>query len=132
MYFFTHDPLYDPDRPNLGAAHTGEIPYTFDNLCAPRTFPGGSSVTLMCGNPAEEAFADQVSQYWVNFAATGNPNGPGLPHWPAFTELDRRQVMRLDGDGSGVGPWLTPEQDALYTAQFNERVAAPLGIPAAE
>jgi para-nitrobenzyl esterase len=129
QYFFTHDPLYDPDRANLGAAHTGEIPYAFGNLCAPRTFPGGSSVTLMCGNPAEEAFANQVSQYWVNFAATGNPNGPGLPHWPSITELTRRQVMRLDGDGSGVGNWLTAQQDALYTAQFNERVATPLGLP---
>ncbi|MXO72000.1 carboxylesterase/lipase family protein [Alteraurantiacibacter buctensis] len=129
QYFFTHDPLYDPDKPNLGAAHTGEIPYAFGNLCAPRTFPGGSSVTLMCGNPAEEAFASQVSQYWVNFAATGNPNGPGLPHWPSITELSRREVMRLDGDGSGVGPWLTEAQDALYTAQFNQRVATPLGLP---
>lgn len=129
QYFFTHDPLYDPDKPNLGAAHTGEIPYTFGNLCAPRTFPGGSSVTLMCGNPAEEAFANQVSQYWVNFAATGNPNGPGLPHWPSISELSRRQVMRLDGDGSGVGPWLNEAQDALYTAQFNQRVATPLGLP---
>lgn len=129
QYFFTHDPLYDPDRANLGAAHTGEIPYAFGNLCAPRTFPGGSSVTLMCGNAAEEAFANQVSQYWVNFAATGNPNGPGLPHWPSITELTRRQVMRLDGDGSGIGNWLTAEQDALYTAQFNERVATPLGLP---
>lgn len=128
QYFFTHDPLYDPERANLGAAHTGEIPYVFDNLCAPRTFPGGSSVALMCGNAAEEAFADQVSQYWVNFAATGNPNGPGLPHWPAAGEVTRSQVMRLDADGSGVGSWLTSEQDALYTAQFHDRVAVPLGI----
>lgn len=128
LYFFTHDPPYDEGRPNLGAAHTGEIPYVFDNLCAPRTFPGGSSVEQMCGNPREEAFADQVSQYWVNFAATGDPNGHGLPHWPAVNELPRRQVMRLDADGSGVGPWLTEAQDALYTAQYTERVAIPLGL----
>ncbi|MFC3101753.1 carboxylesterase/lipase family protein [Altererythrobacter lauratis] len=130
LYYFTHDPLYDPDRADLGAAHTGEIPYVFNNLCAPRTFPGGSSVELMCGNPREEGFADQVSQYWVNFAATGNPNGAGLPHWPTISETPRGAVMRLDADGSAVGPWLTPEQDALYQALFQDRVAGPLGIAA--
>ena len=128
FYFFTHDPLYDDGKPDLGAAHTGEIPYVFDNLCAPRTFPGGSSVEQMCGNPREEAFADQISQYWVNFAATGNPNGPGLPAWPAYAELGPNEAMVLDADRSGRGPWLDTGKARLYQAIFSERVAAPLGI----
>jgi len=128
LYYFTHDPLYDEGRTNLGAAHTGEIPYVFGNLCAPRTFPGGSSVEQMCGNPREEAFADQVSQYWVNFAATGNPNGNGLPVWPSITELGPNEAMVLDADGSGRGPWLSAEKIRLFEAQYRERVAGPLGI----
>ncbi len=128
LYFFTHDPLYDEGRPDLGAAHTGEIPYVFDNLCAPRTFPGGSSVELMCGNAREEAFADQVSQYWVNFARTGNPNGEELPTWPAISELAETEAMILDADRSGKGPWLTEAQNALYEAMYRDRVVGPLGI----
>ncbi len=127
-YWFRHDPPYDEGRANLGAAHTGEIPYVFDNLCAPRTFPGGSSVAQMCGDAREEAFADQVSQYWVNFAATGNPNGAGLPAWPEVGELGPNEAMVLDADGSGVGEWLGADKIALYDAIFRARVAQPLGI----
>ncbi len=131
-YWFKHDPLYDPDRADLGAAHTGEIPYVFGNLCAPRTYPGGSSVDLMCGNPDEEAFADMVSQYWVNFAATGNPNGEGLPEWPSVDQLGPNEAMLLDGADTGVGPWLGEAKIALYDAMFESRVAEPLGIASDE
>ena len=129
-YWFKHDPLYDADRPNLGAAHTGEIPYVFGNLCAPRTYPGGSSIELMCGNPTEEAFADMVSQYWVNFAATGNPNGNGLPYWPSVDELGDDETMILDGTDTGRGPWIGPAKRTLYRTMWEERVAKPLGIMA--
>ena len=38
--------------------------------------------------------ADQMSNYWVNFAKTGNPNGSKLTQWPTFTK-PKGQVMIL-------------------------------------
>ena len=45
--------------------------------------------------PEDHAMSDLMSSYWVNFAKTGDPNGPGLPPWPAFTGKNQ-QVMVFD------------------------------------
>jgi para-nitrobenzyl esterase len=37
---------------------------------------------------ADMAAAKLVADYWVNFARTGDPNGPGLPAWPRFAATD--------------------------------------------
>jgi para-nitrobenzyl esterase len=34
--------------------------------------------------------------YFANFIKTGNPNGAGLPIWPAYNSNDGFQIMRLD------------------------------------
>jgi para-nitrobenzyl esterase len=47
--------------------------------------------------PSKEdlALSEMISSYYVNFATTGDPNGKGLPQWPAFTEKNE-QVMVFD------------------------------------
>jgi len=72
VYYFDHRMPGSPD----GSSHATEIVYVFGNLSG---WGGGS-------RPEDHALSDLMSAYWVNFAATGNPNGAGLPVWPAFTE----------------------------------------------
>jgi len=36
----------------------------------------------------DEATARSAIEYWVAFAKTGNPDGPGRPHWPQYNAKD--------------------------------------------
>jgi para-nitrobenzyl esterase len=75
----------DRDSRDAGAFHAGELLYVFDNLHA---FPWAI-------DDADRALAKLASSYWVNFVANGDPNGPGLPHWPSHRSGDA-PVMALD------------------------------------
>lgn len=125
-YYFTHVPPYDPGTPKLGAMHTAEIPYAFDNLAAPRTFPDRASNTLAAASAEDQALADIVSQYWVNFAATGNPNGPGLPQWPEVSALGPTETMVIDADGTGRGQWMSQEKLDFYRKMWERDVKRPV------
>ena len=44
----------------------------------------------------DRAVSEIISSCWVNFAATGNPNGPGLPAWPAYSEKGEQVMIMAD------------------------------------
>jgi para-nitrobenzyl esterase len=75
LYWFTwQTPVLD-SRPR--AFHCAELAFCFDNA---------ERCENMTGNGAEaRQLASQVSDAWIHFARTGNPNHAGLPLWPAFT-----------------------------------------------
>lgn len=75
-----------------GAFHTGEVAYVFNNLkFLNRPF-----------EPVDHQLAETISSYWVNFVKTGNPNGTGLPLWPAYNNATS-QAMYL-GEKPGAKP----------------------------
>jgi len=55
----------------------------------------------MPATPEDKTVSEQLMLYWTNFAKYGNPNGNGLPEWPAFTDADPR-VMELDDPSHAV------------------------------
>ncbi len=74
LYYFDRVPP-GPDSGRYGAFHASEIAYVFENLLPPRPW-----------EDADRKLAGELSTYWVNFAATGDPNRKGLPKWPAYQE----------------------------------------------
>jgi para-nitrobenzyl esterase len=112
LYFFSRVPP-GPAAARMGAYHSAEIAYVFHN-------------THRRGRVWEETdhwLSDIMSSYWVNFAATGDPNRKGLPLWPVFDPKEDR-LMGF-GDKVEVGP--IPHKAALdfLDAYFENQRTSP-------
>jgi para-nitrobenzyl esterase len=68
-----------------------------------------------------------MAGYWANFARTGDPNGPGLPAWPAV-QGDAGPLLDL---GATITPSPVPGLDGLRTfdATYDALRGRPFGTP---
>ena len=81
--------------------HISEVPFVFNDLSG--AYAGGPPPQSPAA-AVDLQLADRIASYWSNFAKTGNPNGAGLPNWPAFDGAGS-QVMRLkDLPAAGSDP----------------------------
>jgi para-nitrobenzyl esterase len=61
---------------------------------------------------ADEGLSGQMTAYWTNFAATGDPNGRRLPEWPAYDSA-AEELLLLGGTTRAVDGWRSEECDVL-------------------
>jgi para-nitrobenzyl esterase len=85
VYRFAHPVPGRGEYAKYRAFHGGEITYAYNNL----------KFVNRPWLPADHKLAEIMSSYWANFAATGNPNGRGLPEWKTYNSRTN-DIMILD------------------------------------
>ncbi|MBX0330901.1 carboxylesterase family protein, partial [Oscillochloris sp. ZM17-4] len=73
--------------PARGAVHSADIEYAMANL-------GTNAVYAWAAE--DEAVSELLQACYVNFVRTGDPNGPGVPAWPALSGDEGSQMMVID------------------------------------
>lgn len=86
MYLFTWpSPILEG---RAGSFHALELPFVFD--CVDRGPQAGDTAET-------RALAAAMSDSWIAFARTGNPDHAGLPHWAPYSP-DERATMVFDAE----------------------------------
>ena len=95
-YYFDQHAPHPAGTPQAdhGMAHGMDVPYVFQTL-------NRQDAKL---TPGDFAISDTVSTYWTNFAKRGDPNGPGVPVWPRYTDGDRPVMYFHDEAKPGPVP----------------------------
>ncbi len=104
----------------MGAFHSLEIPFIFDNF-------DRLPMNLFFKDkylPEAQALGKIMQSYWTNFAKTGNPNSQGLPSWPAFRP-DSRQVQILDSQVRTEPASFAPRCEFWYNYTRNRKLERP-------
>lgn len=80
FYHFSRAPATEMGK-QFGSYHAAEVSYVFGTLDKSRGY-----------NEVDFTLSEKMMNYWVNFVKTGDPNGPGLPHWPAYNNKSQEYL----------------------------------------
>jgi para-nitrobenzyl esterase len=87
--------------PSIGAPHACEIEYAMGNL---------PLVNVFAWTEDDYKVSATMQQYFANFIIDGNPNGAGLPNWPAAAPKDiNPDVLVIDTKSEAI-----KKNDARY------------------
>lgn len=100
-YYFDQHPDYPAGSPQYGygSPHAQEVAFVFKDLD-----PANPQTTK-----SDLEISNAMAAYWTNFAKYGNPNGNGLPQWPAFS--NKNPVVMHFNQTPHTGP--VPDETSL-------------------
>jgi para-nitrobenzyl esterase len=115
-------------RIKWGSFHGSEVPYVFATLPdslygTTASLIGDFSVDADTYNDVDARLSKAMSPAWVRFAKTGDPNGPGLPSWPVFSE--QKQAYLEFGD-SIVAKTALHKKQLDFLTDFTAAQRAPV------
>ena len=102
MYYFVHRPLGE----KLGAFHAAEIVYAFNN----------ASYSNL-DSEADRNLANIMSDYWINFAIYGNPNGNSFSSWKNYSG-STKDYMEFGAEGAKPGNGLMQGSYEAFEAHY--------------
>ena len=133
VYVFNHSPTLPEYGQALGAFHGSEIAYIFGtrSLIVPEESDDDEdeSAADEFWSEDDQSVQDAIQSYWLNFAKTGDPNGEGLPSWPAY-ETTSDQTMEIKVQSAPITNYRGTQLDTwdeLMARPFNATSSDDLG-----
>jgi para-nitrobenzyl esterase len=110
-YYFDQHPDYPKDSPRYGygSPHAQDVSYVFQHLDTANQETTKSDIEI----------SDAMATYWTNFAKYGNPNGKGVPVWPAFS--DNNPTVMYFRQTPHIGPVPSAESLKVLDSYFKWR-----------
>jgi para-nitrobenzyl esterase len=81
---------------HMRSPHAVEVPFVFNNVRV-----AGPLISKM---PEAQSLAERISEAWVAFARTGNPNTSKLAKWPVYSPKTRATMLFNNDSGVELDP----------------------------